>query len=356
MIHPLSIFCFQYSKLGVRVIKSKGGTKHALVQEEGKKKQEELSKLQKAQLKEAKAAELKIAESKKTESKKAESKKSESKKAESKKSEPASKKRKASALEAEAEESDYSGLEESDAEMGNSDGESSAEDTIEKTNEEIQVELKTAKARVEEVRKKQQGKQTKSSLSQEAPATERGVIYLGHIPYGFFEPQMTNFFSQFGDVTNLRLARSSKTGASKHFAFVEFADAEVAPIVAEAMQGYMMFGRTLKCEVVPAHKVHKHLFSQKKTKVNRTRAQKNAQTQFNKPRDANAVAKRQKRLLKKESKQRAKLAASGIDFAFPGYAVSVSNLIILIVCLFINLITYFIDTNLSVNLSSNLAK
>lgn len=39
---------------------------------------------------------------------------------------------------------------------------------------------------------------------------ERGVIYLGHIPHGFFERQMKAYFSQFGTVTRLKLARSRK--------------------------------------------------------------------------------------------------------------------------------------------------
>jgi len=39
---------------------------------------------------------------------------------------------------------------------------------------------------------------------------ERGVVYLGHIPYGFFEDQIKGFFSQFGEVTRLKLARSKK--------------------------------------------------------------------------------------------------------------------------------------------------
>ncbi|CAI9720746.1 FHA domain-interacting nucleolar phosphoproteinphosphoprotein-like-like [Octopus vulgaris] len=38
--------------------------------------------------------------------------------------------------------------------------------------------------------------------------TGRGVVYLGRIPYGFFENQMRAYFSQFGKVTRLRLSRS----------------------------------------------------------------------------------------------------------------------------------------------------
>ena len=54
------------------------------------------------------------------------------------------------------------------------------------------------------------------------------VLYIGHIPHGFYEDQMTGYFSQFGDVKRVRLSRSKKTGGSKGFAFVEFKDIEDA--------------------------------------------------------------------------------------------------------------------------------
>jgi RNA recognition motif-containing protein len=38
-----------------------------------------------------------------------------------------------------------------------------------------------------------------------------------------------------------------QTGGSKGYAFVEFACDDVAKIVAETMNNYMMFGRLLKC-------------------------------------------------------------------------------------------------------------
>lgn len=49
------------------------------------------------------------------------------------------------------------------------------------------------------------------------------------------------FFAQFGRVTKVRVSRNKKTGAAKHYAFLEFASAEVAAIAAEAMDGYMLF-------------------------------------------------------------------------------------------------------------------
>ena len=41
-------------------------------------------------------------------------------------------------------------------------------------------------------------------------SSKKGVVYVGHIPHGFFEQEMRGFFSQFGTVTRLRLARSRK--------------------------------------------------------------------------------------------------------------------------------------------------
>merc|ERR1712106_684617 len=49
----------------------------------------------------------------------------------------------------------------------------------------------------------------------------RGVVYVSHVPHGFYEKQMREFFGQFGTVTDLRLGRSKKTGRSCGYAFIE---------------------------------------------------------------------------------------------------------------------------------------
>ncbi|KAL8932877.1 MAG: hypothetical protein Q9211_006080 [Gyalolechia sp. 1 TL-2023] len=89
---------------------------------------------------------------------------------------------------------------------------------------------------------------------------EAGVIYVGRIPHGFFEPQMRSYFSQFGPILRLRLSRNRTTGASKHYAFVEFASSSVASIVAETMNNYLLFGHILKCKLVPKEQVHENLW------------------------------------------------------------------------------------------------
>eukprot|EP00898_Chlorokybus_atmophyticus_P000020 jgi/Chlat1/1018/Chrsp109S01462 len=76
------------------------------------------------------------------------------------------------------------------------------------------------------------------------------VVYVGHIPHGFFEKEMKGFFSQFGTVTRLRLSRNKKTAKSKGYAFVEFDSPAVAAIATGAMDNYLMFGQMLQCKLV----------------------------------------------------------------------------------------------------------
>jgi nucleolar protein 15 len=82
-----------------------------------------------------------------------------------------------------------------------------------------------------------------------------GVIFLKHIPHGFYEDQMRAYFKQFGKVNVLRLSRSRKTGQSRGYAYVEFAEESVAKIAAEAMNNYLMFDKLLKCEYIPPEAV-----------------------------------------------------------------------------------------------------
>ena len=76
------------------------------------------------------------------------------------------------------------------------------------------------------------------------------------IPHGFYEHQMRAYFSQFGNITRLRLSRNRVTGRSKHFAFVEFASLSVAKIVAETMDNYLLYGHILKCKYVSEDQLH----------------------------------------------------------------------------------------------------
>lgn len=71
---------------------------------------------------------------------------------------------------------------------------------------------------------------------------------------------MKAYFSQFGDITRLRLSRNRQTGRSKHYAFIEFSSTTVAKIVAETMDNYLMYGHIVKCKYVPKEQLHAEVF------------------------------------------------------------------------------------------------
>lgn len=80
------------------------------------------------------------------------------------------------------------------------------------------------------------------------------------IPHGFYEHQMRQYFSQFGPIARLRLSRNKRTGASRHYAFIEFESASVAKIVAETMNNYLMFGHILKTNFVTKEQLHEDIW------------------------------------------------------------------------------------------------
>ena len=96
--------------------------------------------------------------------------------------------------------------------------------------------------------KKTTSKSIKNSSSVEKSVASN-VVYLGRIPHGFYEQEMSSYFSQFGTITALRLARNKKSGASKHYAFIQFDSCSVAAIVVETMHNYLLSNRLLQCKL-----------------------------------------------------------------------------------------------------------
>src|SRR5690606_5121680 len=79
----------------------------------------------------------------------------------------------------------------------------------------------------------------------------------------------------------LRMSRNKKTGASKHYAFVEFALADVAKIVAETMNNYLIFGHLLQCKLVPSEKLHPEMFKGANRKFAKVPTRKIAVKRYN---------------------------------------------------------------------------
>jgi nucleolar protein 15 len=87
-----------------------------------------------------------------------------------------------------------------------------------------------------------------------------GTIYIGRLPHGFFERQLRAYYSQFGTIKNLRLARNKRTGKSQHHAFIEFASGAVADIVVKTMDKYLLFGHIMQVRRVPAEAVNEKMW------------------------------------------------------------------------------------------------
>ncbi|EEZ98973.1 MKI67 FHA domain-interacting nucleolar phosphoprotein-like [Tribolium castaneum] len=145
----------------------------------------------------------------------------------------------------------------------------------------------------------------------------RGLIYIAHLPHGFYEEEITKYFKQFGRVTNVKVCRSRNNGNSKGFGYVEFAHPEVAKIAAETMNNYIMFKKRIVAEFVPQEKRPKSLFHGKQSmpqKFSKQRQRlKNAKTK-NKEIDDETHLEQSKSRLTRLQKRLQKINKFGIDY------------------------------------------
>eukprot|EP00736_Rhodelphis_marinus_P012050 Rmarinus@m.3825 len=128
---------------------------------------------------------------------------------------------------------------------------------------------------------------------------------------------MRGFFSQFGEISRLRISRNKKTGKSKHYAFIEFACDEVAKIVADVMHGYLLFNHVMKAKVLSPEEVHPRLFDGANKRYRPFDWAKRAQRIHDGERTAAEQRTRVRRLMTKDRKRQQKLDALGIDFKIP---------------------------------------
>lgn len=152
----------------------------------------------------------------------------------------------------------------------------------------------------------------------EKETTDVGVVYLGHIPHGFYEKEIKGYFSQYGEVTRVRLSRSKKTARSRGFAFIEFADKEVAVAAAESMDGYLMHGRRLEAKLIEPERLHADTFKG----ANRTFRRIPFSTLerrgvIQRSRDPLKLSQRSRNVQKNMKRKKANLARRGIVYDFP---------------------------------------
>ncbi|KAF5742567.1 RNA-binding (RRM/RBD/RNP motifs) family protein isoform 1 [Tripterygium wilfordii] len=156
------------------------------------------------------------------------------------------------------------------------------------------------------------------------------VIYIGGIPHGFYETEMegmqqtyaitvvaTAYFSQFGKIKRLRIARNKKTVKSKHFGFIEFEAPGVAEIVADCMHNYLLFEHLLQVHVIPPEHVHPKLwrgYNYKRTPLDWGQIERKRQ---NKERTLDECKKLAENTLKRDRKRRKRIESAGIEYECP---------------------------------------
>ncbi|KAG7376938.1 MKI67 FHA domain-interacting nucleolar phosphoprotein [Phytophthora pseudosyringae] len=168
-------------------------------------------------------------------------------------------------------------------------------------------------------RKKEAAAQLKAQQAEKRKSQPSNVIYLGRVPHGFYEKQMMGFFKQFGVVRRVRLSRNKRTGNSKHYAFIQFDEPEVAQIVATTMNQYRLFDHTLSCHVVPSHAVHERMFVGANKEFKPLPRQAINRNRHNAEKTYEQTVVNNQRLVAKERQKRKVLKALGIDYDFPGY-------------------------------------
>ncbi|KAI1825676.1 RNA-binding domain-containing protein [Xylaria intraflava] len=147
--------------------------------------------------------------------------------------------------------------------------------------------------------------------------SEPGVVYIGRIPKGFYEHQMREYFSQFGQVNKIRMSRNKATGQSKHFAFIEFAELGVAEIVAKTMDNYLLSGHILKVKMVPKSQIHEKLWVGANRRFKKVPWNKMAGNRLKKPLPESTWTEKISKEETKRSGRAKKLLAIGYEFEAP---------------------------------------
>lgn len=90
----------------------------------------------------------------------------------------------------------------------------------------------------------------KEETQDENELKERGVVYVSHLPQGFVEEGLYQYFEQYGKITRVKLARSRKSARSRGYGWVQFQYKEIAHMAAQAINGYIMHGKQVSAQYI----------------------------------------------------------------------------------------------------------
>lgn len=71
-------------------------------------------------------------------------------------------------------------------------------------------------------------------------------VYVGNMNYRTSEDQLQDLFSQYGEVSSVRIVKDKYTGRAKGFGFVEMVEADSAKAAIDDLNGKEFDGRALK--------------------------------------------------------------------------------------------------------------
>ncbi|KAI5843481.1 hypothetical protein DFP73DRAFT_595306 [Morchella snyderi] len=74
------------------------------------------------------------------------------------------------------------------------------------------------------------------------------IVFVGNIPYGLTEEQITEIFSSAGRVLSFRLVYDRETGRPKGFGFAEYSDQETAASAVRNLDNHEIMGRKLRVD------------------------------------------------------------------------------------------------------------
>ena len=74
-------------------------------------------------------------------------------------------------------------------------------------------------------------------------------IYVGNLPYELTEVELSDMFSQFGDVTSVKIITDKVSGQSKGFGFIEMAYKSEGRDAIQALDESAVRGRNVKVHV-----------------------------------------------------------------------------------------------------------
>ena len=146
-----------------------------------------------------------------------------------------------------------------------------------------------------------------------------GVVYVGHLPWGFIDSTLKKYFSQFGNITRIISPKSSKTGRSVGYAFIEFEDEETARIAAKTMNNYILFEKILKCSFVEDKKKYDRIFLKWKKKFEFKERYKIHCENLSKKKSNEQIKEMVQGLLDREKQKREKMKESGIKYEYKGF-------------------------------------